>query len=123
MTIRLHVSFIFMEEHAMKNLSHIAAMAGLLGAGALLLAAAPAVAGQWDNPDMEGSILNDLDRPAYVGTGLSETRARVHVYGAPGAFPNPDIDETGFVIGTAGPEKGDGDLYGSILYDVGALQE
>lgn len=65
------------------------------------------VAGQWDNPDMEGSILNDLDRPAYVGTGLSETRARVHVYGAPGTFPNPDIDETGFVTGTAGaPKKG-----------------
>lgn len=108
----------------MKNLNHSAIMTGLLGAGALLmLAATPAIAGPYDgHPDLESSILNDLDRPAYVGTGLAETRARVYVYGAPGAFPNPDIDQTGFVTGTAGPEKGDGDLYGSILFDVGALQ-
>jgi len=113
-----------MEEYAMKNLKHNANLAGLLGAVALLmLAANPAIAGPYDgNPDLESSILNDLDRPAYVGTGLSETRARVHVYSAPGAFPNPDIDQTGFVTGTAGPEKGDGDQYGSILFDVGAMQ-
>lgn len=107
----------------MKNLKHNAIKAGLLGAGALMmLAAIPASAAKWDNPDMEGNILNDLDKPAYVGTGLPETRARVHVYGAPGAFPNADINETGFLVGTAGPEKGEGDLYGSILYDVGILQ-
>jgi hypothetical protein len=123
MTIRLHVSFIFMEEHAMKNLKHHAAMAGLLGAGALLLAAAPAVAGRYDgHPDLEHSILNDLDRPAYVGTGL-ETRARVRVYPTSAAFPNPDIDQTGFATGMAGPEEGVGDMQGSILYDVGALRE
>jgi len=112
-----------MEEYAMKNLKHNANLAGLLGAAALLmLAANPASAAEWDNPDMEGSILNDLDQPTYVGTGLSETRARVHIYGAPGSFPNPDIDQTGFVTGTAGPEKGDGDQYGSILFDVGEMQ-
>jgi hypothetical protein len=112
-----------MEEHTMKKLNHIATMAGLLGAGALLIAAAPAIAGRYDgHPDLEHSILNDLDRPAYVGTGL-ETRARTSVYPVSGAFPNRDIDETGFVIGTAGPEKGMGDMHGSILYDVGALQE
>jgi len=112
-----------MEEHAMKNLKHNAAMAGLLGAGALLLAAAPAVAGRYDgNPDLEHSILNDLDRPAYVGTGL-ETRERVRVYSNSAAFPNPDIDQTGFVAGMAGPEEGVGDMQGSILYDVGALRE
>ncbi len=106
----------------MKKLNHIAAMAGLLGAGALLIAAAPAIAGHYDgNPDLESSILNDLDRPDYVGTGLADTRARVQ--GAAGRFSNPDIDETGFVIGTAGPEKGVGDMQGSILYDVGALKE
>jgi len=106
----------------MKNLNHSLILAGLLGAGALLMVAMPASAGEWDNPDMEGSILNDLDRPAYVGTGLSETSPRVYIYGSSGAFPNPDIDHTGFAVGTAGPEKGDGDLYGSVLFDVGTLQ-
>lgn len=110
----------------MKNLNLSAVSAGLLGAGALLmLAATPTIAGQWDgHPDLESSILNDdLDRPAYVGTGLSEPRARVYIYPArDSAFPNHDIDQTGFVTGMAGPEKGDGDLYGSILFDVGAWQ-
>jgi hypothetical protein len=112
----------FMEECAMKNLNHSSIMAGLLGAGALLMAAIPASAGEWDNPDMEGTILNDLDRPAYVGTGLSETSPRVYIYGSSGAFSDLDMDHTGFAIGAAGPEKGDGDLYGSALFDVGALQ-
>jgi hypothetical protein len=112
-----------MEEYAMKNLKSRIVAAGLLGAGALLMAVTPAVAGRWDgHPDLEQSILNDLDRPAYVGTGLAETRAHVHVYGPSRAFPNPDIDETGFATGMAGPEKGDADLYGSILFDVGALR-
>ena len=89
-----------------------------------LLAASSAFAGQWDgNPELESSILNDLDRPAYVGTSLSDTRKRVHIHGAPNAaFPNHEIDETGYVVGMAGPEKGHGDAYGSILFDVGALR-
>lgn len=93
--------------------------------GAALLAAAPAFAGPWDfNPDTAGGILEDLDRPAYVGTSLPDTRKRVHIGGTPNpAFPNHDIDETGYVVGTAGPEKGHGDEYGSVLFDVGALRE
>ncbi len=92
--------------------------------GTAALAATSAFAGQWDgNPDMESSILNDLDRPAYVGTSLSGTRKRVYVHGTPNAaFPNPEIDETGYAVGTAGPDKGHGDAYGSILFDVGALR-
>jgi len=92
--------------------------------GAAALAATSAIAGPWDNPDTAGSILEDLDRPGYVGTSLPDTRKRVHIGGTPSqAFPNHDIDETGFAVGTAGPEKGYGDMYGSVLFDVGALRE
>lgn len=92
--------------------------------GAAMMATTPAFAGPWDgHPDMESSILNDLDRPAYVGTSLPDTRKRLHIGGAPNpAFPNHDIDETGYVVGTTGPEKGHGDQYGSILFDVGTLR-
>ena len=92
--------------------------------GATLLAASSAFAGPWDgNPELESSILNDLDRPAYVGTSLSDTRKRVYVHGTPNAaFPNPEIDETGYAVGTAGPDNGHGDAYGSILFDVDALR-
>ncbi len=95
--------------------------ASIIGAG--MFAISSAFAGPWDgNPDMESSILNELDRPAYVGTGLQETRARVYIYGALGSsFLSHDIDQTGFVVGTSGPEKGHGDRYGSVLVDVGAL--
>lgn len=92
--------------------------------GTVALAATSAFAGPWDgNPELESSILNDLDRPAYVGTSLSDTRKRVYIHGTPNAaFPNPEIDETGYVVGTAGPDKGHGEVYGSILFDVGALR-
>lgn len=107
----------------MKNLKSRMVAAGLLGASALLMAVTPAGAGRWDgHPDLEQSILNDLERPDYVGTGLSETRSHIHVYATSRAFPNPDIDETGFATGMAGPEKGDADLYGSVLFDVGAMR-
>jgi hypothetical protein len=115
-------SFLFMEEHAMKNLTLKTLAAGLGASALLMIAAPPAIAGQWDGePDLEMSILNDdLSRPAYVGTGMSD-RARVYIYPSrDSAFPNQDVDLTGFATGTAGPEKGDGDLYGSILFDVGA---
>jgi hypothetical protein len=47
----------------------------------------------------------------------------VYVHGTPNAaFPNPEIDETGYAVGTAGPDKGHGDAYGSILFDVDALR-
>lgn len=94
--------------------------AGLLGAGALLMmAATPGISGQWDgHPEMESSILNELDRPAYMGTGLSEMSPRVQVYNTLA----PDGDRTGFAIGAADGEKGHVDLYGSILYDVGTFR-
>jgi len=93
--------------------------------GATMLVASLSFAGHWDgNPDMESSILNDLDRPGYVGTSFSDTRKRIHIGGGPNsAFPNHDVDETGYVAGTAGPEKGHGETYGSVLFDVGALRE
>lgn len=91
--------------------------------GLSALAATSGFAGQWDNPDTAGGILNDLDRPAYVGTSLSDTSKRMQIGSAPNpAFPNHDIDETGYVVGAAGPEKGSGEMYGSVLFDVGALR-
>jgi hypothetical protein len=108
----------------MKSLKLNAIAAGLLGAGALLLGAPPVLAGQWDgHPDLEMSILNDdLSRPAYVGTGMTE-RTRVYIYPSRGsAFPNRDVDLTGFATGMAGPEKGGAGLYGSILFDVGSYR-
>lgn len=92
--------------------------------GAAMMATTPAFAGPWDgHPDLENSILNDLDRTAYMGTSLPDMRMRQHIVGLPNAaFPNHDIDETGYVVGTAGPEKGYGDEYGSVLFDVGALR-
>lgn len=96
--------------------------AGLVSAS--MLAATSVFAGPWDgHSELEQSILNDLDRPAYVGTSLAASRERVHIYGgAGGMFPNHDIDNTGYVVGAAGPEKGDGERYGSILFDVGAFR-
>lgn len=96
--------------------------AGLVAAG--MLASTSALGGPYDgHPDLEHSILNDVDRPAYVGTSLPNPRMRVHIYPASdGVFKNQDIDRSGFVAGSAGPEKGYGDLYGSILFDVGALR-
>lgn len=96
--------------------------AGMIGAG--MLAAAAAFAGPYDgHPDLEQSILNDnLDSPAYVGTSMQDARSRIQVYNVSRTFPNHDMDETGFVDGTSGPERGQGELYGSILIDVGALQ-
>jgi hypothetical protein len=111
-----------MGDYAMKNLTLKTLAAGLGASALLMIAAPPAIAGQWDNdPDLAMSILNDdLSQPAYMGTSMSE-RPRVYIYpGRDSAFPEQDVDLTGFVTGTAGPEKGGGDLYGSILFDVGA---
>lgn len=82
-----------------------------------LLAAAPAFAGQWEgNLDMQGSILNDLDKPTFVGTGMAVAKPSVNIYGA---FAGPDIDASGFAVGSAGREKGHGDTYGWVVHDVG----
>lgn len=96
---------------------------------ASLLATTPVFAAdQWLDPEREGAISSDMAQPgyvgtSYVGTSLPDTKSRIHVFGEPNsAFPNSDVDESGFAIGTSGPEKGEGDLYGSVLYDVGAIQ-
>lgn len=108
-------------------MKHTFTFTSLVVAG--LLATTPVFAAdQWVAPETEGAISSDMERTgyvgtSYVGTSLSETRSRIHVFGEPNsAFPNHAIDETGFAIGTSGPEKGEGDLYGSVLYDVGAMQ-
>jgi hypothetical protein len=108
-----------MKEFIMKTIHFYA---GVVAAG--MLAATAALAGRYDgDPDLEHSILNDVDRPAYVGTSLPDARARVHIYDtSDSAFQDNNMDRTGFVTGTAGPEKGYGDLYGSILFDTGALR-
>jgi hypothetical protein len=87
-----------------------------------LVAISSAFAGHYsESPDMQFSILNEHDNPAYVGTGLAMDRERTDPFD--GAFAgNPDIDQSGFIKGTAGPEKGEGDQYGSVLYDVDALR-
>lgn len=92
----------------------------ILAAG--LLAATPVFAGPYDgHPDMEQSILNDLGKSAYVGTGKTVENRRIDPFH--GALAgNPDIDRGGFVVGSAAPEKGEGDLYGSVLFDVGAMR-
>ncbi len=105
-------------------MKHTFTFTGLIVAG--LLATAPVFAvDRWLDPETESAISHDMERPgtSYVGTSLSDTRSRIRVFGEPNsAFPNHAIDESGFVVGTSGPEKGEGDLYGSILYDVGAMQ-
>ena len=102
-------------------MKHTFTFTSLVAAG--LLATAPVFAvDQWLDPETESAISHDMERTGYVGTSLSDTRPRIHVFGAPNsAFPNHAIDETGFVVGTSGPEKGEGDQYGSILYDVGEM--
>lgn len=87
------------------------------GLAAGVLITSPAFAGQWDgNFDLQGSILNDLDKPAYVGTSAAEAMPRIDIYGA---FAGPDLDASGFAVGRAGPEKGQGDTYGWAVLDVG----
>jgi hypothetical protein len=107
------------KEHIMK---HTFTLSSLVVAG--LLASAPVFGvDQWVDAEAEGGVSRDMERSGYVGTSLSDTRSRIYVFGAPNsAFPNPDIDETGFVIGTSDPKKGEDELYGSILYDVGTLE-
>lgn len=87
-----------------------------------LLAAPPTFAGQWEgNVDLQGSILNDLDKLAFVGTGFSVASPRIDAYSGLTAG-NVDIDHSGFAIGYAGPERsygpwghGNVDAYGTVL--------
>lgn len=79
------------------------------------LLATPAFADKaWpEGSDTSGHILND-DRPSFVGTGMASEARQVKIYGS---LVGPD-NQDGFKVGNAGPEKGSGDNYGSILNDV-----
>ena len=108
-------------------MKHTFTFTSLVVAG--LLATTPVFAAdQWVAPEAESAISQEMEQlgyvgTSYVGTSLSDTRPRIHVFGEPNsAFPDPDVDDSGFIIGTSGPEKGEGDFYGSVLYDVGAMQ-
>lgn len=95
----------------------------LIAAG--LMAATPVFAGTYwggdGNLDAYGHVLNDLDKPSFVGTGFSVASPRIDAYHGFTAG-SPDIDQSGFAIGSAGPEKGYGpwghgnvDAYGTVL--------
>lgn len=88
--------------------------ATLIAAG--LLASTPSLAGPWSgNNDIQGSILNDLDRPTYMGTSQTKPKERFYFYGS---FLGTDLDRSGYVVGRAAPEKGEGESYGWIVHDV-----
>jgi hypothetical protein len=73
-----------------------------------------------DPPGTAGDTAQTSERSGYVGTSLSDPRRRVNIYTVNPAFPNRDLDESGFVVGNSGPERGQGDEYGSVLLDIGA---
>lgn len=83
----------------------------------LFLAAAPALAGQWDdNPDLRQSILNDVTSTGFVGTSLSTSKME---RGSGDTYGWVVLDvQAGDVRPSAGREKGSGDTYGSILNDL-----
>jgi hypothetical protein len=86
---------------------------------ATLLASAPAFAGTWDdNIDMRDSIINDLDKPAFVGTSMAVVKTRIDPYNG-FATGSSEIDQSGFAVGSAGPEQGHVDNYGWVVLDVG----
>lgn len=61
-------------------------------------------------PDLDGSILQQLDRPSGIGT---VEKGRGDYYGTV-------LEQWGGAVkvGKAGAEPGSTDLYGSVLYDV-----
>lgn len=69
------------------------------------------------NPDAYGHILNDLDKPAFVGTGFSVASPSIDPYNG-FTTGSPDIDQSGFAIGSGRPEKGHGDNYGWVVHDA-----
>lgn len=70
-----------------------------------------------ESSDTHGYVLNDLDKPAFMGTGFSVASARIDAYNG-FTRGNMDIDPSGFAIGVAGPEKGQGETYGWVVLDV-----
>jgi hypothetical protein len=97
-------------------MKHTTVIASFIATG--LLAAAPASAELWGgvSSDTYGSVLHDLDKPAFIGTGLSMESPRIDIYN--GAFSGPDLDGSGFALGKAGPERGQGETYGWAVLDV-----
>ncbi|MBT9568584.1 MAG: hypothetical protein IV085_09835 [Thiobacillus sp.] len=69
--------------------------------------------------DTADSVNMQEDSSTYIGTSLPEPRKRIYLEDPNTAFPNPDQDGSGYVVGTAEPEKGTGDQYGNVLFDVG----
>lgn len=85
-------------------------------AAASLLSTSAFAAGAWpESVDTYGNILNDEDRPAFVGTGMAEQASKEKIYGS---LVGPDLED-GFRVGKAPREAGQGDQYGSILHNVG----
>lgn len=87
--------------------------------GAALLTTTSAIAGPWDAKPATAGVQGD--RSTYVGTSLPDPRKRIYLENPNAAFPDPDNNGAGYVVGTAGPEKGKGEEYGSVLFDVGVL--
>ena len=87
-----------------------------LAAAILAIATSPVFAHDWDgNPDMAQSILNDHNS-GFVGTSFSPAkleRGTGDIYG----WIVLDV-QAGDIRPSAGPEKGFGDSYGSILNDL-----
>lgn len=86
--------------------------------GTALLSLATAHAGPWDTKPATAGMQEN--RSTFIGTSLPDPRKRIYLENPNSAFPDTDRDLTGYVVGTAGPEKGTGDEYGSVLFDVGA---
>ncbi len=89
----------------------------ITSAVALAALAGTVHAGIWgSNPDTVGGILHALEQPGYVGTSMRDDRARLNIRSVNAAFPNGDVDESGYAVGRAGTESGQGDLYGHVVF-------
>ena len=91
-------------------------MKKLISLAVLAFAATSVFANDWDgNPDMRQSILNDHSS-GYVGTGFSSGNLE---RGSGDTFGWAVLDvQAGDIRPSAGPEKGFGDTYGSVLNDL-----
>jgi hypothetical protein len=87
---------------------------------ATLLSASAFAGNLWggdSNSEVYGHILNDLDKPAFVGTSMSMVKTRIDPYNG-FTTGSAEIDQSGFSIGAADPEKGHIDNYGWAVLDV-----
>lgn len=101
----------------MKN---TALLTSLIATGLLLASPASAASVEpFGGPtvDTSGHIIYDLDKTAFVGTGLAVARPSLDAYNG-FTSGNHDIDQSGFAIGRAGPERGQGDNYGWVVHDL-----